>query len=268
MKKKIYKEILLSFLFFTNILAFSQPTESKLEHFEIYSKSLEELRELTVYLPANFNSETPYNVIFCTDGQLINEQYKHKLDSIISNKIVSPFVIIGVHSNEKLVPNSQFSYRSYEYKENWSSDSSDPDLNTRFERHKSFFVNEVDIFIKEELNLKINGKYFYGTSNGAEFGVSLSKFYPELFSKYILYSGTAVYKNYKKIKWNPKNYPFLIIRYGDQELEPFIVGNKELSQFLTKKHYKHICESYHGGHDRAAWMEWFIKDIQKIIEIE
>jgi enterochelin esterase-like enzyme len=261
MKKKIYQVIFLFFTFFTSILGFSQPNESKLEHFEIYSKSLEELRELTVYLPANFNSENHYNVIFCTDGQLINEQYKHKLDSIISNKIVSPFVIIGVHSNEKPV-NSYSEYRNYEYNEGWKSD--DPDLNTRFERHKNFFVNEVDTSIREELNLKISGKYFYGVSNGAGFGVSLSKFYPELFSKYILYSGTAVYKNYKKIKWNPKNYPFLIIRYGDQELEPFIVGNKELSKHLTKKHYKHLCESYHGGYDRAAWMEWFIKDIQKL----
>ena len=263
MKKKIYQVIFLFFTFFTNILGFSQPNESKLEHFEIYSKSLEELRELTVYLPANFNSENHYNVVFCTDGQLINEQYKQKLDSIISNKIVSPFVIIGVHSNEKQVANSHFGYRNYEYLENRiSGGSDDPDLNTRFERHKNFFVNEVDTFINEELNLKISGKYFYGVSNGAGFGVSLSKFYPELFSKYILYSMAGGY--YENLEWNSGKYPFFIIRFGDQEFVSLIKDNKKLSKYLSKKHYKHICESYHGGHDRAAWMEWFIKDIQKL----
>ena len=254
---------LIILLFFSSVNLFGQKRndeKSKLEHFEFYSKSLEESRELTVYIPENFNSENSYNVIFCTDGQLINEQYKNKLDSIFSAKMLSPFVIIGVNSNEKKIPNSYFEYRYFEYVENQESD--DLDLNSRFKRHLNFFVNEVDAFIKEKLELKVSSRYFYGVSNGAGFGVSMSKYYPELFSKYILYSMAG--ENYENLKWNTKKYPFFIIRYGNEELEPFIESSQKLSQYLSKEHYKHIFESYNGGHKREDWLDLFIKDLEKL----
>ena len=242
------------------IYTFCHGQESKIEHFVFYSNSLEEPRELTVYIPEDFNSEHNYRVIFCTDGQLLNEQYKHKLDTVFSTKTLSPFVIIGVNSNEKQIPNSYFDYRSFEYIENMSSD--DPDLNNRFKRHTNFFVTEVEEYIKKELNLKIDNKYFYGVSNGAGFGVSISKYYPDLFSKYILYSIAG--GNFKNLKWNAEKYPFFIIRYGDKEAEPLIMHNKKLSKYLSKKHYQHIFESYQGGHKREEWLNLFIKDIEKL----
>jgi enterochelin esterase-like enzyme len=243
----------------TIISLYSHAQKSNIEHFIFYSNSLKEDRELTVYIPANFNSEESYKVIFCTDGQLLNEQYKHKLDSVFTANTVSPFVIVGVNSNEKNAPNSYFEYRHFEYVENHSDN---PDLNNRFERHLNFFVNEVDKYIKEELNLKISNQYFYGVSNGAGFGVSLSKYYPNLFSKYILYSIAG--ENFKKLKWNAKQYPFFIIRYGDKEAEPLIKNNKKLSKYLLRNHYKHIFESYNGGHSRADWLNLFIKDIERL----
>ena len=263
-KKRI---LLLLVAMFSSILVFSQQIKykaSQLKHFEIYSKSLEELRKLTVYIPANFNSDSSYNIVFCTDGQFINEQYKIKLDSLFSTKTVSPFVIVGVHSNERQTPNSIIEYRYYEYTENHKSNN--PDLDTRFTRHLNFFVNEVDKFVNEEFNLKIKNKCFYGASNGAAFGVNVSKYYPELFSKYLLCS--TVSANYKNLKWKTKNYPFFIIRYGSKEIEPFIEHNQDFSKYLNKKHYKHIFESYDGGHDRECWMNLFIKDLEKLQEKE
>jgi enterochelin esterase-like enzyme len=242
------------------IYSYCHAEESRIEHFTFYSKSLGELRELTVYLPENFKSEDSYNVIFCTDGQFINEKYKTKLDSIFSVKNTYPFVIVGANSNEKLIPNSYFEYRNFEYIENMSSD--DSDLNSRFERHMNFFVHEIDEYLKEELMLKINSKYFYGVSNGAGCGVSISKYYPELFSKYILYSMAG--ENYKNLRWHLDNYPFFIIRYGNKEMKPLIKNNKKFSKYLSKNHYKHIFESYNGGHQREDWLNQFIKDIKKI----
>ena len=98
--------------------SYSQSQESKLENFIFYSESLEEMRELTVYFPVNFNSDSSYTVVFCADGQFINEQYKNKLDSVYRTKRISPFVIIGVHSNEKETSNPYFTYRYFEYIEN------------------------------------------------------------------------------------------------------------------------------------------------------
>ena len=246
------------FIISISISGFSQ--ESKLKHFEFYSKSLGEIRKLTIYIPENFNSNNSYNVVFCTDGQLINEQYKNKLDSLFKTDIVSPLVIIGINSNEKTITNSIFEYRNFEYIENQSSD--DSDLNTRFKRHLNFFVKEIDEYIEKELNLKINNKYFYGVSNGADFGVSLSIYYPDLFSKYILYSMAG--QNYKNLKWNSNKYPFFIIRCGNEEPEPFINASKNLSKYLAKKHYTHIFDIYNGGHNREKWMNLFIKDLEKL----
>ena len=242
------------------IYSYSQCQESKLENFTFYSETLEEYRKLTVYIPENFNSDSSYKVIFCTDGQLINEQYKNKLDSVYRIEKISPFVIIGVHSNEKEISNSYFSYRHFEYIENEKSDNLD--LNNRFEKHLNFFVNEVNKYVKEELRLRISSKYFYGVSNGAGFGVSLSKYYPEIFSKYILYSMAG--GNYKNLKWNITKYPFFIIRCGSEEPDQLIECSKKFSKYLSKKHYKHWFEIYNGGHKREDWLNLFIEDVKKL----
>jgi enterochelin esterase-like enzyme len=235
-------------------------TESKIKHFSFYSESLQELRKLTVYFPENFKSENNYNVVFSTDGQFLNKKYKKKLDSIIGAKIISPFVIIGVNSNEKKVPDSYFEYRNFEYMEDMKSE--DADLNSRFERHLDFFVNEVNRYVEKELDLRIDNRYFYGVSNGAGFGVSMSKYYPELFSKYILYSTCG--ENYKNLKWDLNNHPFFIIRYGLEEHEPLIESSKELSEYLMNNHYQHLLGSYNGGHSREDWMNLFIEDIREL----
>ena len=242
------------------IYSSSHAEESRIERFTFYSKSLGEFRELTVYIPENFNSENSYKTIFCTDGQFIDEKYKNKLDSVFSTKNVFPFVIVGVNSNEKPISNSYFEYRNFEYTENMYSD--DTDLNSRFERHKHFFVYEVDEYLREELKFKISSKYFYGVSNGAGFGVSISKYYPEMFSKYILYSMAG--ENYKNLKWKSGKYPFFIIRCGNGEPKPFIEGSKEFSRYLSKNHYQHVFEIYNGGHKREDWLNQFIKDIEKL----
>jgi enterochelin esterase-like enzyme len=240
--------------------SYSQGQESKLENFIFYSESLKELRELTVYFPESFNSDSSYKVVFCADGQFINEQYKIKLDSVYQIEGISPFVIIGVHSNEKETSNPYFTYRHFEYIENEKYDNSD--LGYRFIRHLNFFVNEVDKYAKEELRLKISSKYFYGVSNGAGFGVSVSKYYPEIFSKYILYSMAG--GNYKNLKWNSTKYPFFIIKCGSEEPEPFIECSKKFSKYLSKKHYKHLFEIYNGGHKREDWVNLFVEDIKKL----
>ena len=239
-------------------MTFCHSQNSRLEHFMFYSKSLDELREICVYFPENYTVDSSYNVIFCTDGQFINEQYQSKLDSVFHFKIVNSFVIVGVHSNEKQIPNSYLEYRNFEYLENSTSDNSD--LKSRFKRHLNFFVHEVDEYVKDELKLKIDNRYFYGVSNGAGFGVSMSKYYPELFSKYILYSMAG--ENYHKLKWNTNKYPFFIIKCGNEEPEPLIEGSRKLSKYLSKKHYKHLFEIYNGGHKREDWLNLFINDIK------
>lgn len=250
------KLILITFLLIS-YSAFCQ--DSKIIHLNIESKYLNESRELTVYLPENFKQNKKYDVIYSTDGQFINDIFKVKLDSLFSLKKLKKFIVVGVHSNEREIPNSQLQYRNYEYVER-SSNTKDPELGTRFKKHIDFFVNEVGQNVQNQLQFKIKDRYFYGTSNGAGFGVSLSKYYPDMFKKYILYSVAG--ENYKNINWNPKHYPFFIIRYGNKEFEPLIENNLNLSRYLKEHHYKHLFSSYEGNHKREDWLNQFVRDIK------
>src|SRR5690554_8224576 len=90
---------LILLLIFISLTACGQ--KDSLESVEMYSNALDEHRNLSVYIPENFNENREYNIIDCTDGQFINKEYKNKLDSLIDSKSIEPIIIIGVHSNEK-----------------------------------------------------------------------------------------------------------------------------------------------------------------------
>lgn len=235
---------------------------SKLDSFKIFSTALNENREISIYIPKNFNSEKEYNVIYCADGQFINKQYKNKLDNLIDSKSIEPIVIIGIHSNEKEIPDSYFEYRNYEYLESLGIGEKNPDLSNRFKNHLAFFIDEVPKEIENKYHLKVKNKYFYGVSNGAGFGISLASYHPDLFKKYILYSVAGA--EYENLNWNLNEYPSLIIAYGNKENEILIENIYKFSDFLNSKGYKHILKKYEGGHKREDWLKQFTEDIKSL----
>lgn len=236
--------------------------KSRLDTFKIYSAALNENREISVYFPKHFNENINYNVIYSTDGQFINEQYKNKLDSLIDLKKIEPVVIIGVHSNEREVPNSYFKYRNYEYLESMGIGETNTDLSNRFKNHLIFFTAEIPKEIEEKYHLKVKNKYFYGVSNGAGFGFYLACNYPDSFQKYILYSIAGA--EYENLKWELKDYPNLILAYGDKENENLIQNINNLSTFLNTKGYDHTLKIYNGGHNRNDWLNEFTKDLKAL----
>lgn len=238
-------------------LSYSQ--ESKIVHTTIYSKFLNEPRELTIYLPKDFKLNKKYDVIYCTDGQFINESYKMKLDSIYNLGKIKKFVIIGINSNEKEIPDSKLQYRNYEYVEK-NSKTKNQELSSRFKNHLNFFANEVGQVVEKQIKFKQKNKYFYGTSNGAGFGVSLSKYYPNLFKTYILYSVAG--ENYDNLSWNLEKHPYFIIRYGSKEFAPLVENALTLSKFLTNHNYQHTISEYTGNHKKEDWLAQFLLDIQ------
>ena len=237
----------------------SHGQESEIRQLVTHSKFLNEQRILTIYIPGDFNPSEEYDAIFCSDGQFINEQYKIKLDSLFLIQSIAPFVIIGVNSNETKAPNNYLEYRNYEYLESLSGE--EELLSSRFRNHLNFFVKEVEDSVAAKLNLKIKNKYFYGVSNGAAFGISLSKYYPKFFTKYILYSIMGM--EYEDLKWNIPNPPFFIIAYGNQE-SLIERDNQALSEYLNENGYKHSIRTYDGGHKREDWLTQFIKDILQL----
>ena len=239
--------------------------ESKITIDTIISINLNEPRLISIYLPKGYTKDKTYPVVYSTDGQIIIDSYKQSLDSIIENKIIPEFIFVGVHSNENNVPNSDFSYRNYEYIKGWA-DEKDTLLNARFSNHFNFFSKEVLNYVEKKYSVSKERKnrFFYGTSNGAGFGVTLSSEYPDLFSNYICYSMAG--GNYDNLKWTNSNSPYYYLSYGNEEPLPLIIALKEFEEFLTQHKHPHSFHIYNGGHDRKKWKSEFLKTLPKIIK--
>ena len=239
--------------------------QSKIVIDTIFSESLNENRLISIYLPKSYTTEKTYPVVYSTDGQVIVNFYKNGLDSIIENHISPEFIMIGVHSNETLVENSNFHYRNYEYIKGWA-EKNDTLLNSRFSNHYNFFSNEVISFVEKHYSVSQvkEERFFYGTSNGAGFGVTLGSENPDLFSNYICYSMAG--GNYENLNWTNSNYPYYFLAYGNEEPLPLIIALKEFDEFLTHENYLHSLHIYDGGHDRKKWESEFLKTLPQIMK--
>ncbi len=247
--KKLYILILL-IIYLNNLKGFTSIKDS------IYSEYLSEYRHLSIYLPKKFKTENEYPVIFATDGQLLEKiNYFQEIDSLISNNIIKPLIIVGVHSNVKKTK-SDIEYRNYEYIESLKS-INELNLSNRFINHLNFFIFEVINYFENKYYKKIKKNYiFYGCSNGAGFGISLSYKYPNIFKEFYLFSplGFNELNIYDTIY--SKNIIFNIV-YGKNEIEPFIEKYNELEKKMTLNKLNFNKIIYDGNHNNVEWKREF-----------
>ncbi len=217
-----------------NIESVESNHNSQIKIEEVRSSYLGESREITLYIP-NINSEDKnLPVVYATDGQLFVEEYKRELDSLIENNQIPKLIIVGVHSDERQIEDTDFSFRNYEYIKNYS-DSEDEQLSKLFENHFNFFSIELIPFIQERFPVSTEPKdrIFYGFSNGAGFGVSLATDNPSIFANYICMSMAG--GSYETLNWSDDNYPNIILSYGNEEPFPLTMQIDEYSNFLKEK---------------------------------
>lgn len=229
----------------------------------LYSQKLKENRRLTIYLPNGFNKDSNYPVIYATDGQLIKESYRKSLDSLIECKVIPRIVLVGVHSNEKFLPGNSIQYRNLEY---ISRDLGTDSLSRCFQNHYNFFTKEVMEYVENTYAVSsiCSQRIFYGTSNGADFGIAMSMINPDLIQTYIccsIFSGTS-----EKFVWKKVNCPRFYIYYGNTEFDFVQNQAKTLSKYLKQKKVYFVCESYEGGHDQKMWESSFFKALSNIFK--
>ncbi len=229
----------------------------------IYSNYLNEYRKIAIYLPPNYSDSKTYPVIFATDGQEFDNSYQQQFDSLINNKILPPLILIGIFSNEKEVNKASYTFRQCEYIEGWTKRK---DCKKIFEQHFNFFTKELINYSEQKYAISKNrqDRYFYGFSNGAGFGVTLSVKNPELISKYILFSMAG--GKFKQLKKGVVNYPYIDLLYGNKEPLPLTIQIQEFDDYLTKKGYAHNLTIYDGGHDRKKWRVLFFERLKKLME--
>ena len=254
---------LFSFLFFSQNVSVNLHQLSKNKNVtldSIYSKHLEQYRSFYVYLPKKYSRETLYPVVYTTDGQSLSDSlYFNIIDSLIEHKIIKPFIMVCVFSNEKKVENDFLEYRNYEYLKSYSN-SKKIDNKHLFNAHLKFFNEELLKYTEEKYSIstKFEERTIYGFSNGAAFCLALSFEKPNLFGNYILpslYGGDfSINENLVKNVETKllSNYYF---SYGSKETYNEISGIKKLEK---QKQIKCKITTFIGGHERVKWADEFM----------
>ena len=255
-------------LFLFCILYLGCKAQSQFFTDSLFSSNLNEYRKITVYLPDEYkNSKIIYPVIYTTDGQSITDIYRKNIDSLIENKLAKPFILICSHSNEK--PVGGVAYRNLDYKR--MTYNPEFPLTIRFDQHMKFFTDELIQYAESNYRVskEPDERTFYGTSNGADFGVSLAQDYPLLIKNFILFSvfnGTD-----GTFKWSKRDKLYFYLGYGLKEpahvkeeavrMEKYFIGHK-ISQTLV---------TWSGGHERKEWESTFVKaliSLNQLVEIK
>lgn len=249
-------------LFIFSISAQTEQSVFKLD--SIWSENLQEYRKITIYLPPKYTESKLYPVIYTTDGQLINNNYKLLLDSLIYNQLIIPIVLIGVYSNEKIIETSNLSYRSFEYLQSDFKNNENP-LFSSYDNHFKFFSNEMINYIESKYKVSKSplNRVFYGCSNGAAFGLSLSYNKNELIENYILASpiGFKTPSQQSNIKSINTIY---YISYGSLETKGVINSTENLVSELNKENIKNELNIYNGNHSNKYWINEFKSSLIKI----
>lgn len=231
----------------------------------IFSSSLNTYRTLSIYFPPDFKKGKNYPVVYCTDGQLIIDAYKHGIDSLIKKGIIPSIIMVGVFSNEDKVPDKEFEYRNYEYIKGWAAES-DFDLNHLFNNHLNFFSVEVPQYLSDKYGIanSCENTLFYGFSNGAGFGISMSTLFPEFAKTYICFSmgGGYYQKNINQADKSCK--PFYYIGYGSKEPPPLIMASYDFEEYLDQMKIGHKSFVFDGGHEREKWKREFFRVLSMV----
>jgi len=259
MKKGIFGTILLfSSLFFT-LSCVQTLEESKFEEFEL-TDSEGNTRVGGIYLPKGVNSKTTYPVIFMEDGLVFKEcEFKHMIDSLIDYGIINPIIVACSFENKMTIPGYTISYRNAEFVD--AIAKTDQELTKLFDVHYSYFK---DIFIpyinkKYPVSEKISDRFYFGTSNSADFGITLGMRDGDMFSEFWCYS--PVYSDVSQYGMLTAPASFRICWGAKEEVGMFDYF-PTLIKDIRKRGGKVESWVFNGGHDRDWWKYWFSEDLK------
>lgn len=215
------------------------------------SKFLPEPRQLSIYLPENYEKEKSLPVIVVPDGQIL-EHYSNAVDYLIDNDQIEKLVLLGIHNNPGLTDfdGMMIPIRFLEYVKGG--------LKPKFyEQHQKFVIEEALPFVGNNFPVKQSGHFLYGFSNGGAFSIETGMSYPEIFSEVIAYSNVGFIDQFKEIKFDKEKYPFFNLACGQYEGE--FETNQIFASILEEKEIAHAFDPLVCGHDNYAWKQEFLK---------
>ena len=172
MKKGIFTTILSLTVLMCAVSCDEVLQESQFKEFELTDQD-GNVRTGGVYLPQGIKAKSQYPVVFMLDGRVFKEsKFKHDVDSLIENGIISPVIIACSYENKMTIPGYRMAYRNAEFIE--SIAKTDPELSKLFDAHYSYFKDTFIPYINSNYPVKADAgdRVFFGTSNSADFGIT------------------------------------------------------------------------------------------------
>lgn len=260
--KKIFCLIALSICALTVILSCDNPLsqESEFNEFQIKCKD-GTVRSGAIYLPKGIKSNDKLPVIYMADGLIFKDcKYRKLMDSLVDNKCISPVVIVCSYENKMTVPGYRMAYRNAEYVEAIAKD--DNTLATLFDNHYNYFINEFIPYAEKNapISQKSDDRVFYGTSNSADFGITLSLRNPGLISEYWCFS--PVYSDIRDYGLIEAPTSYRICWGAKEEVNMFDYFPNLLKDIRKRGGNVHSW-TFNGGHDRGQWRIWFGEELKR-----
>ena len=219
------------------------------------------VRSGAVYIPKGISSDEMIPVIYMGDGLVFRETgFKSMMDSMIENHTIRPVIIACSYENKNQISGYSIAYRNAEYAELIARN--DNTLATLFDNHHSFFVNEFIPYIEKIAPVSKNpeDRIYFGTSNSADFGITLSLRNPGLMAEYWCFSPVCSDISDYGIISAPTSYS---ICWGVKEE----IGNDNYFPNLMKDIRKRGGDVkswvFNGGHDREWWKYWFSEELKR-----
>ena len=195
--KSIYLSILLIFIAISSCKNVEQPKDIVPNHdeFTIESKQVGEIRNVNVWTPADYKTNTDsLPVMYMADGGIIDEDFPHianTLSELIKAKKIPPMILVGIANTQRRRDLTGF---------------------TEIEKDKEIAPivggsEKFRAFIKEELFPEINKRY-RTTAEKSIIGESLSGLFvmesfflsPDMFENYIAFDPSLWWNNHYLVR--------------------------------------------------------------------
>lgn len=214
-----------------------------------------------IYLPQGISSNDKLPVIYMGDGLVFKDcGFRKMLDSLIESKAIKPVIVACSYENKMTVPGYSLAYRNAEYVEALAKN--DNTLAKLFDNHYRYFLNEFIPYIEKHAPVSKDSKdrTYFGTSNSADFGLTLSLREQGLMDEYWCFS--PVYSNISDYGMLQVPTIYRICWGAKEEINQFDYF-PNLMKDLRKRGADVNSWVFNGGHDREWWKYWFSEELKR-----
>ena len=234
--------------------------ESEFKEFEINCND-GTVRTGAIYLPKGVKPSDKLPVIFMADGLVFKEtKFKEMMDSLIDYGCISPVVVACSYENKVQIQGYNLAYRNAEYVEALAKN--DNTLAKLFDNHYKYFINQFIPYVDKHapVSQSKQDRIFFGTSNSADFGITLSFRDQKLFKEYWCYS--PVYSDIREYEPLSTDISYSICWGAKEEVGMFDYFPNLLKD-IRKRGGKVSSWVFSGGHDRDWWRYWFKQELMR-----